>query len=106
MQFVNGDESGPPLSIDEETLVCMQHALWMELVVPSITEFWIRTNGPAPTQDRPQDESPSMPMPVELILLFVIGVALQRFWRTPQLFVVAPDAVASERFIVALQPPE
>ena len=106
MHVVNGDESGPPLSIEAETLVCMQHALWIELVVPWITEFWIRTNGPAPMQKSPQDESPSIPMPVEVILLFVIGVALHRFCRTPQLFVVAPEAVASERFIVALQPPE
>src|SRR3954447_26070630 len=106
MQVVKGEDSASPLSCEEAIRVCMQHALCTELVVPSMTELRISTKGPAPMQKRPHEESPSMPIPDDVIRLFVTGVALQRFCLMPQLFVPAPEALASERFMVALQPPE
>ena len=69
MQFVKGEESAPPLSIDDMARVWKQHSLCTEFVVPWTKEFWISTKGPAPTQKRPQDESPLIPMPVDVIRL-------------------------------------
>jgi hypothetical protein len=106
MHAVNGEDRAPPFSCDEAIRVCMQHALCTEFVVPLITELRISTKGPAPMQNSPHEESPSMPIPEEVIRLFVTGVALHRFCLMPQLLVEAPDALASERFMVALHPPE